>query len=789
MLPLVEMFCRWELQEDCGNLRELMLRFDSEVELQTHALGRSLLGMIRDADNELEGLPRRPLVDPAPNPFNAVRDRLASVDTALRNLHVQVQRVDLIACRLDCPPRGCFEWPRHVQTLRIEISMHLQVLCVHNKYCKILSVSVTFISQFRLCMLHNASKHPGLETTALLLRLSLRLCFKLKCVSSTCIVFFLLLYAQCNAVCTSVMPKFHSPCNKAGTSREGTEIQSDSERDPASRCLQPLELPAADRDPPAAPAPAPSTGPVLSPESPAGVCSPLLLPSAAPNVPLRVASRGVANIPLHHTKRPLPMPFPNVNSTISTLLSCMDMCVLIISMYITSTETSEAHAAHRKKLKKKRLDDVSMSLSNTCERYESEDEETDFTHGKRIVDLLAWHIGVLNARWYVKPRSTCWFEEYLFNIYTPEMFYDILRMRRRTFERLVHDLRPFIQGQATHWRLPISVEKKVVVTLFKLMHGVPIPLVADRAALGKSTVHEILRQVCTAISSQFGHLIAWPVRRRLVRIADDFQAKQGFPNCIGAIDGSHIYVAAPSNTIVAADHRNRNKSFSILLQGVVDSKCFFTSINTGPPGSLHDSAHFKSSELYRKVEEGIMGGFHDDPLTWTSALPFPPYIVADRGYPLLSWCITPFKKGPLGLPLTREEAWFNRKHSSTRMSVERGFGILKARFKEIGTKSCLKLDFLPTVVHCCCVLHNILLASKDRTLDQILIECHLPAMDEDQPASREAHDMFHPPRPTGLVSEERALLEGQMAREDILDYLVRLQNAGHVGRHPRRQRN
>ena len=326
-----------------------------------------------------------------------------------------------------------------------------------------------------------------------------------------------------------------------------------------------------------------------------------------------------------------------------------------------------------------------------------------------------------------------------------------------------------------------------MVTLFKLMHGVPIPLVADRAALGKSTVHEILRHVCTAISSHFGHLIAWSVRRRLVRIADDFQAKQGFPKCIGVIDGSHIYVAAPTNTIVAADHRNQNKSFSILLQGVVDSKCYFTSINTGSPGSLHDSAHFKSTELYRKAEEGTMRGFHDDPLAWDTALPFPPYLVADRGYPLLRWCITPFKLGPMGLPLTREEAWFNRKHSSTRMSVERGFGILKARFKEIGTKSSLKLDFMPTVIHCCCVLHNILLASKDRTLDQILEDCHLPPMDGRDMAHHDEEEPFQPPRPNGHVSEERALLEGQMARDDILDYLVRTQHADNTRTNPRRR--
>ena len=278
-------------------------------------------------------------------------------------------------------------------------------------------------------------------------------------------------------------------------------------------------------------------------------------------------------------------------------------------------------------------DGVYVSPHELAMRQEPEDGAYGYLHVKQLMDLIAWHVDVLNTKWHVKPRSTCWFEEYLFNIYTPDMFYDILRMRRKTFNRLVQDLRPFIQGQHTHWRQLIGVEKKVVVTLFKLMHGVSIPLVADKAALGKSTFHEILRQVCSAISIHFGHQLAWPTDWRLMRIATAFQSKQWFPNCIGAIDGSHIYISAPSNTIVAADHRNRNKSFSILLQAVVDSKCYFTSINTGPPGALHDSAHFKSTELYRKVEEDIMGGFHDDPLTWKAGLPFSPYIVADRGYP------------------------------------------------------------------------------------------------------------------------------------------------------------
>jgi hypothetical protein len=498
---------------------------------------------------------------------------------------------------------------------------------------------------------------------------------------------------------------------------------------------------------------------------------------------------GRSSIPLHSPLATKSIPTVDFAQAIHAILTSINICVLIITMYITTTESSEAHFQQRKKLRRRGEGAVLFSTHHASEVHEEEDEPLQHPHSKQVHDLLLWHVAAMDARWYVKPRSTCWFDEYLFNIYTPDMFFDILRMRRQTFDRLVEDLRPHITGQDTHWRQPIGVEKNVVVTMFKLMHGACIPLVADKAALGKSTVHEILRQVCSAISNHFGHRIAWPTGRRLVRVAAGFQSKQGLPNCIGAIDGTRIYITSPSNTIATADHRNRHKSFSILLQAVVDSKCYFTSINTGPPGSLHDSAHFKSTELYRKAYEGTMGGFHDDPLTWGTGLPFPPYLVADQGYPLLSWCITPIKIGPMGLPLSREEAWFNQKHSSTRMSIERGFGILKARFKEIGTKSSLKLDFMPTVIHACCVLHNILLASKDRTLDQILQDCNLPPMDAHDMTRQDEEEGFHPPRPTGLVSEERALLEGQMAREDILDYLVRTQNATHVGTQTRRHRN
>ena len=198
----------------------------------------------------------------------------------------------------------------------------------------------------------------------------------------------------------------------------------------------------------------------------------------------------------------------NAATIVPIIMASIDIAVMMLLMHNTSMEATRSPLAHRKIAKRGDHGPCTKHANAAFEMLESDEDDLPHHHERQVHDLVAWHIELLDAKWYVKPRSTCWFEEYLFKMYTPDMFYDILRMRRVTFDRLIHDLRPYIQGQQTHWRQPIGVEKKVVVTLFKLMHGVSIPLVVDKAALGKSTVYEILRQVCSAITAHFGHLIA-----------------------------------------------------------------------------------------------------------------------------------------------------------------------------------------------------------------------------------------------------------------------------------------
>jgi hypothetical protein len=94
LLPLVEMYCRWELQEDCSNLVALLERFEDVPELESHALGRSLLLMVRDDDDGLRSYYERQNAEPLPptavDAFDVVRQRLAAVDLAFQGLQPQV---------------------------------------------------------------------------------------------------------------------------------------------------------------------------------------------------------------------------------------------------------------------------------------------------------------------------------------------------------------------------------------------------------------------------------------------------------------------------------------------------------------------------------------------------------------------------------------------------------------------------------------------------------------------------------------------------------------------------
>lgn len=59
-------------------------------------------------------------------------------------------------------------------------------------------------------------------------------------------------------------------------------------------------------------------------------------------------------------------------------------------------------------------------------------------------------------------------------------------------------------------------------------------------------------------------------------------------------------------------------------------------------------------------------------------LPSGGWLLGDSGYPLRPWLMT-----PILTPLSKQEEMFNRSHVKTRNCVERAFGVLKSRFRQV----------------------------------------------------------------------------------------------------------
>ncbi|XP_031355109.1 putative nuclease HARBI1 [Photinus pyralis] len=157
-----------------------------------------------------------------------------------------------------------------------------------------------------------------------------------------------------------------------------------------------------------------------------------------------------------------------------------------------------------------------------------------------------------------------------------------------------------------------------------------IKSVANRFGISKSTCWMVLYKICNMLVqlSLQHRLIAWPSPNSLQVTSNSFQQRFGMRGVIGAIDGCHIRINAPKDHHTS--YINRKGYHSVLLQAVCNADMLFTDVYTGYPGSVHDAALFKRSDLCNNISTGAayVGEF---------------YLLGDKAYPLQTVLMVPFK--------------------------------------------------------------------------------------------------------------------------------------------------
>ena len=182
-------------------------------------------------------------------------------------------------------------------------------------------------------------------------------------------------------------------------------------------------------------------------------------------------------------------------------------------------------------------------------------------------------------------------------------------------------------------------------------------------------------------------------------IADKFERRAQFPNCIGAVDGKHIRIFKPKNS--GSSHYNYKNYFSIILLAICDSDYKFIFCDIGCYGRHSDSTIFEESVFYTKLQENSLNIPKPTPITSDGiALPF--VFVGDEAFSLSQNLLRPYP----GKKLTENMRIFNYRLTRARRYVECSFGILTNKWRIFHTPMNLSLQFSKDVVKACCILHN-----------------------------------------------------------------------------------
>ena len=133
----------------------------------------------------------------------------------------------------------------------------------------------------------------------------------------------------------------------------------------------------------------------------------------------------------------------------------------------------------------------------------------------------------------------------------------------------------------------------------------------------------------------------------------------GFPQCIGAIDGTHIAIRQPNQNY--ADCINRKGFTSVNVRALCDYRYCFLDVVMRWPGSVHDSRIFLQSNLNQKLWNKFVPSCEKQIVKGEMKVPI--CILGDPAYPLLPFLMKEYPKGGKD----EREQYFGYRLSSTRM--------------------------------------------------------------------------------------------------------------------------
>lgn len=157
---------------------------------------------------------------------------------------------------------------------------------------------------------------------------------------------------------------------------------------------------------------------------------------------------------------------------------------------------------------------------------------------------------------------------------------------------------------------PLPVSLQVMVALRFYATGSFQTVLGDVHRISRPSVSRIINDITDCLVRLSPEYVKIPTQNDSVQIMQGFSDTAGFPNVIGAIDGTHIRIKSLS--LDEHLYVNRKKQHSINVHAVCDSKLRLNIVAKWP-GSTHDSFILENSalkDMFKRVaipEGGSLG--------------------------------------------------------------------------------------------------------------------------------------------------------------------------------------
>ena len=330
-----------------------------------------------------------------------------------------------------------------------------------------------------------------------------------------------------------------------------------------------------------------------------------------------------------------------------------------------------------------------------------------------------------------------------------ELFGRYFRMTPQKYENLLNLVAPFLIKESK-FRKPISPDERLSVTLRYLVTGDLQTTIALCYRMSPTTVGRIVNETCEVIWNQLlenKYIDAPSCSHDWKKIADGFEKRWNFPNCIGAIDGKHVVMQAPPRS--GSLFYNYKGSHSIVLMAVVNANYQFSFVDIGDLGGQSDGGVFSSCNFGISFNNDTLNIPEPSNIKDTNEL-FPYVLVGDEAFPLKINLLKPYPKSSLGI----KERVFNYRLSRARRMVENVFGICATRFRIFRRPIIANVEMVVRVTKAVVALHNFLMADKDFLSNDYCSESY---------ADREQNNV---------------IISGEWRREEPSQGLINIQHAG-----------